>query len=38
VVDWPLSYVYWAILAGIVLTTLRLAETAWRGLRQAGAA
>ncbi len=38
VVDWPLSYVYWAILAGIVLTTLRLAETAWRGVRQGGAA
>ncbi len=38
VVDWPLSYVYWAILAGLVLTTLRLAETAWRRFRQGEAA
>jgi TRAP-type C4-dicarboxylate transport system permease small subunit len=28
VIDWPLAYVYWAILAGLVLTTLRYAGTA----------
>jgi len=28
VIDWPLSYVYWAILAGLVLTTLRAAHEA----------
>lgn len=30
VVDWPLSYVYWAILFGLVLTTLRAVGAAWR--------
>jgi TRAP-type C4-dicarboxylate transport system permease small subunit len=33
VIDWPLSYVYWAILAGLVLTTLRAAQAAWRRFR-----
>jgi TRAP-type C4-dicarboxylate transport system permease small subunit len=28
VIDWPLAYVYWTILAGLVLTTLRAAQTA----------
>ncbi len=30
VVDWPLAYVYWAILVGLVLTTLRAIVAAWR--------
>jgi TRAP-type C4-dicarboxylate transport system permease small subunit len=34
VVDWPLSYVYWAILAGLVLTTLRAAQHAARRFRE----
>lgn len=33
VIDWPLSYVYWAILFGLVLTTLRAAVAAWRRFR-----
>jgi TRAP-type C4-dicarboxylate transport system permease small subunit len=28
VIDWPLAWVYWAILAGLVLTTLRAAQAA----------
>lgn len=34
VIDWPLSYVYWAILVGLVLTTLRAALAAWRRFRE----
>lgn len=33
VIDWPLSWVYWAILVGLVLTTFRAAQTAWRRFR-----
>ncbi|MBR0661319.1 TRAP transporter small permease [Neoroseomonas oryzicola] len=33
VIDWPLSYVYWAILFGLVLTTLRAVQAAWRRFR-----
>jgi len=33
VVDWPLAYVYWAILAGLVLTAIRAAEHAARRFR-----
>jgi TRAP-type C4-dicarboxylate transport system permease small subunit len=33
VVDWPLSWVYWAILAGLVLTTGRAAQAAIRRFR-----
>lgn len=38
VVDWPLAYVYWAILAGLVLTTLRAAQHAVRQFRAGEAA
>ncbi len=34
VIDWPLSWVYWAILFGLVLTTLRAALAAIRRFRQ----
>ena len=34
VVDWPLSWVYWAILAGLVLTTFRAAQAALLRFRQ----
>ncbi len=33
VIDWPLSYVYWAILAGLVLTTFRATVAAWKRFR-----
>jgi TRAP-type C4-dicarboxylate transport system permease small subunit len=33
VIDWPLSWVYWAILAGLVLTTVRAAQAAIRRFR-----
>jgi TRAP-type C4-dicarboxylate transport system permease small subunit len=33
VVDWPLSYVYWAILVGLVLTTFRAIRAAWTRFR-----
>jgi TRAP-type C4-dicarboxylate transport system permease small subunit len=34
VIDWPLAYVYWAILAGLVLTTLRAAQAGIRRFRE----
>jgi TRAP-type C4-dicarboxylate transport system permease small subunit len=34
VIDWPLAYVYWAILLGLVLTTLRAAIGAIRRFRE----
>jgi TRAP-type transport system small permease protein len=37
VVDLPLAYVYWAILAGLVLTTLRAAQQAMRRYRDGAA-
>ena len=37
VIDWPLAYVYWAILVGLVLTALRTAHAALRRF-QAGEA
>ncbi|OYW09525.1 MAG: hypothetical protein B7Z53_02750, partial [Rhodospirillales bacterium 12-71-4] len=33
VIDWPLSWVYWAILAGLVMTTLRAVQATWRRFR-----
>lgn len=33
VVDWPLAYVYWAILVGLALTTIRAAIAAIRRFR-----
>lgn len=33
VIDWPLSYVYWAILFGLVLTSFRAVQAAWRRFR-----
>jgi TRAP-type transport system small permease protein len=34
VIDWPLAYVYWAILFGLVLTTIRAALAAIRRFRE----
>jgi TRAP-type C4-dicarboxylate transport system permease small subunit len=34
VVDWPLAYVYWAILVGLVLTTIRALIAAIRRFRE----
>jgi TRAP-type transport system small permease protein len=34
VIDWPLAYVYWAILVGLVLTTLRATLAAIRRFRE----
>ncbi|MGG5823552.1 TRAP transporter small permease [Falsiroseomonas sp. HW251] len=34
VIDWPLSWVYWAILAGLVLTTIRAIGAAIRRFRE----
>jgi TRAP-type transport system small permease protein len=33
VIDWPLAYVYWAILFGLVLTTFRAVQAAFRRFR-----